>query len=46
MDKKDLNVLHVADKYVQDLHEGERAELWRDYWEVEGRLLASRKGKE
>ena len=45
MDKKDVNVLQVAAKYVQDLREGERPGLWRDFWQLEGKLLAEKVGK-
>lgn len=43
MDKKDLNVLQVASKYVVDLRESPG--LWRDFWELEGKLLAQKAGK-
>ena len=45
MDKKDLSVLKVADKYVRDLREAERPELWRDYWQLEGKLLEQKRSK-
>ena len=43
MDRKDVNVLRVADKYVTELRE--RPESWRDFWQVEGKLLEQKKGK-
>jgi len=43
MDKKDVNVLRVADKYVTELRE--RHEAWRAFWELEGKLLEQKKGK-
>ena len=43
MDKKDLNVLQVAQKYVVDLRES--PELWRDFWELEGKLLEQTRAK-
>jgi hypothetical protein len=43
MDKKDMNVLRVADKYVTELRE--RPETWRAFWELEGKLLEQKKGK-
>ncbi len=45
MDKKDEKVLLVATKYVQDLRATQRVELWRDYWKVEGKILAQKRGK-
>lgn len=45
MDKKDLAVLNVAHKYVHDLREAERPELWRDYWKLEGKILEQKRGK-
>lgn len=45
MDKKDVNVLQVAQQYVQELRESERPELWRDFWQLEGKLLAQKVGK-
>jgi hypothetical protein len=45
MDKKDVSVLQVAHKYVQDLRESERPELWRDYWKLEAKLLEQKRGK-
>jgi len=43
MDRKDVNVLRVADKYVAELRE--RPESWRDFWRVGGKLLEQKKGK-
>jgi len=46
MDTKDKNIWKVATKYVEDLHRGEQPDdLWRDYWEIEGRILAQKVGK-
>ena len=46
MDKKDENVLKVATKYVEDLRTGSQPhESWRDYWKLEGRILAQKVGK-
>jgi hypothetical protein len=45
MDKKDEKVLIVATKYVQELRQAPRPDLWRDYWKQEGKVLAQKKGK-
>jgi hypothetical protein len=46
MDKKDENLLKVATKYVEDLRTGSQPqESWRDYWKIEGRILAQKVGK-
>lgn len=45
MDKKDKQVLQVAQKYVQELRETQRVELWRDYWKQEAKLLEKKRGK-
>ncbi len=46
MDKKDENVWKVATKYVEDLRSGAQPqESWRDYWAVEGKILAQKAGK-
>ena len=46
MDKRDENLWKVATKYVEDLRTGAQPqESWRDYWEVEGKLLAQKAGK-
>tara|TARA_R110000772_G_scaffold14121_1_gene41082 strand:- start:451 stop:594 length:144 start_codon:yes stop_codon:yes gene_type:complete len=46
MDTKDKNIWKVATKYVEDLHGSEQPDdLWRDYWEIEGRILAQKVGK-
>ena len=46
MDTKDKNIWKVATKYVEDLHGGEQPDdLWRDYWGIEGRILAQKVGK-
>ena len=46
MDKKDESVWKVATKYVEDLRSGAQPqESWRDYWAVEGKILAQKAGK-
>jgi hypothetical protein len=45
MDKKDQAVLNIATKYVQDLRQAERPELWRDYWKLEAKILEKKRGK-
>jgi len=45
MDKKDQSVLNIADKYVTDLRETASPKLWRDYWKLEGKILAQKRGK-
>ncbi len=45
MDKKDVTVLRVADKYVAELREKQHPELWRAFWKVEGSVLARKVAK-
>lgn len=45
MDKKNENVLKVANKYVADLRTTDKPDLWRDYWALEAKLLQQMKGK-
>lgn len=45
MDKKDQAVLNIATKYVQDLRETQRPELWRDFWKLEAQILEQKRGK-
>ena len=45
MDKKDMSVLRVADKYVSELREKQYPDLWRAYWQIEGKILQQKKGK-
>jgi hypothetical protein len=51
MDKRDEQVLRVAQQYVQKLHEAEQGEkaaeqrddLWRAFWNHEGTVLAGKR---
>ena len=45
MDRKDVNLLRVADKYVADLRATDKRDLWKDYYKLEGKILAQKKGK-
>ena len=42
MERKDVNLLRVADKYVADLRTSDKPELWRDYYKLEGKILAQK----
>jgi len=42
LDRKDVNLLRVADKYVADLRTSDKPELWRDYYKLEGKILAQK----
>jgi hypothetical protein len=44
-DKKDKEVLRIAQRYVEDLRDTKQPDLWRDFWKREGDALAQRKGK-
>jgi hypothetical protein len=45
MDRKDVNLLRVADKYVADLRAAPKEDLWKDYYRLEGKILAQKVGK-
>jgi hypothetical protein len=53
LNKKDQEVLRVAQQYVVKLHQAkqgddvqtQRDDLWRAFWNHEGTILAIRKGK-
>ena len=45
LDRKDVNLLRVADKYVADLRATPKPDLWKDYYKLEGKILAQKKGK-
>ena len=45
MDRKDVNLLRVADKYVADLRATPKQDLWKDYYKLESKILAQKKGK-
>jgi hypothetical protein len=45
LDRKDVNLLRVADKYVADLRSSDKPELWKDYYKLESKILAQKKAK-
>lgn len=45
MDRKDVNLLRVADKYVADLRATDKRDLWKDYYKLESKILAEKKAK-
>ena len=45
MDRKDVNLLRVTDKYVADLRATPRQDLWKDYYKLESKILAQKVGK-
>ena len=42
LDRKDVNLLRVADKYVADLKSSDKPELWKDYYKLESKILAQK----
>ena len=42
LDRKDVNLLRVADKYVADLRSSGKPDLWKDYYKLEGKILAQK----
>jgi len=42
LDRKDVNLLRVADKYVADLRSSDKPELWKDYYKLESKILAQK----
>lgn len=42
LDRKDVNLLRVADKYVADLRATPKQDLWKDYYKLEGKILAQK----
>ena len=40
-----MNLLRVADKYVADLRATQKQDLWKDYYKLESKILARKKGK-
>ena len=45
MDKKDVTVQRVANKYVTELKATQHPKLWRAFWKIEGSILAKKVGK-
>ena len=45
LDRKDVNLLRVADKYVADLRATPKPDLWKDYYKLESKILAQKVGK-
>jgi DNA-binding transcriptional regulator YiaG len=45
LDRKDVNLLRVADKYVADLRATPKPDLWRDYYKLESKILGSEGGE-
>ena len=42
LDRKDVNLLRVADKYVADLRVTPKQDLWKDYYKLESKILAQK----